>query len=116
MLAALEVFIIPFLENLYRTSGYFGVAFAMAIESACIPLPSELIMPMAGWMASRGEFNIFIAAAAGAIGNLLGSILAYWVGAIGGRPFLERYGKYILITSHDLDVADHWFQRYGEAT
>jgi membrane protein DedA with SNARE-associated domain len=116
MLAALEVVIIPFLENLYRTMGYAGVALAMAIESACIPLPSELIMPMAGWMVSRGEFSLLPVALVGAIGNLLGSILAYWVGAIGGRPFLMRYGKYFLISEHDIEVADRWFMKYGEAT
>ena len=116
MLAALEQYVIPFLENLYRSMGYLGIGLAMAIESACIPLPSELIMPMAGWMASRGEFDLFAAGLVGAVGNLVGSCIAYWVGVVGGRPFLDRYGRYLLITQHDLELADRWFARHGEAT
>jgi len=88
----------------------------MAIESACIPLPSEIIMPLAGWMligAGRWEF-IFVAGLFGAIGNVLGSAISYWVGAHGGRPFLLRYGKYLLITEHEIDNADKWFARYGD--
>ena len=114
MLSALEGLVIPFLENLYRTMGYGGVCLAMAIESANIPLPSELIMPMAGWMVSRGEFDLFLVALVGAIGNLLGSIASYWLGALGGRPFLQRYGRYLLISPHDLETGDRWFARYGE--
>lgn len=116
MLAALEGLIIPFLENLYRSMGYFGIGFAMFIESANIPLPSELIMPMAGWMVSKGEFNLFVVALVGALGNLAGSMVSYWLGAIGGRPFLLRYGRYFLISPHDIEIADHWFMKYGEAT
>jgi membrane protein DedA with SNARE-associated domain len=89
----------------------------MAIESACIPLPSELIMPLAGWMLVKdrglGEEWLFLAAFAGAVGNTLGSLIAYYAGAWGGRPFFERYGRYVLISRHDLDVADRWFARYG---
>ena len=91
----------------------------MALESACIPIPSEAIMPFAGKLIvtdpARG-FNIHMLAFMGALGNLLGSIVAYWVGAIGGRPFLEKYGKYVLISHHDMDLADRFFQRYGEWT
>ncbi|MCL4459015.1 MAG: DedA family protein [Chloroflexi bacterium] len=94
--------------------GYLGVLVAMAIESACIPLPSELILPMAGWMVFRGQFDLWLAAIAGTLGCTIGSALAYWVGALGGRPLLLAYGKYILITPHDLQTADRWFARYGD--
>lgn len=115
VLAALEQFIIPFLEGLYTQIGYLGVAIAMAVESACIPLPSEIIMPMAGWMVHRGVFDLWLVAVAGTLGNTTGSMLAYWVGRQGGRPLIERYGRYVLISAHDLEVADRWFGKYGEA-
>lgn len=114
MTAAIEHLVLPFLESLYASMGYVGVAIAMAIESACIPLPSELILPMAGWMVSRGVFDFWLAVIAGTIGNTAGSILAYAVGAYGGRPLLERYGKYVLISRHDMEIADRWFAKYGE--
>jgi len=89
----------------------------MAIESACIPLPSELIMPLAGWMLikekSLSAIYTLVAGAYGALGNTIGSAIAYGVGAWGGRPFLEKYGKYILISRHDLDLADRWFNKHG---
>jgi membrane protein DedA with SNARE-associated domain len=92
----------------------------MAIESACIPLPSELIMPLAGWMLIKdkglGWEWIILAGFFGAIGNTIGSLIAYYVGARGGRPLVEKYGKYILISHHDLDLADRWFKRYGNLT
>ena len=116
MTAALERFVIPFLEQLYASMGYLGVGIAMAIESACIPLPSEIILPMAGWMVSREAMDFWLVVIAGTLGNTLGSIIAYWVGALGGRPLLERYGRYILISRHDMEVADRWFAKYGEAT
>jgi len=115
LLAALEQIIIPSIEHLYAQVGYLGVLIAMAIESACIPLPSEIIMPLAGWMVYRGVFNLWAAVIAGTAGCTLGSIFAYWVGAWGGRPVLARYGRYVLISEHDLETADHWFARYGDA-
>ena len=96
--------------------GYGGVIIAMAIESCCIPLPSELIMPLAGFYAFQGRLNLYGAALAGAIGCVIGSAVAYWIGAKGGRPLLLRYGRYVLISEHDADRADHFFARYGEAT
>jgi len=114
LLEALEHFVIPFLESLYAQMGYAGVALAMAIESACIPLPSEIIMPMAGWMVFRGVFDLWLVAIAATIGNTAGSTLAYWVGALGGRPIIKKYGRYFLISEHDLDIADRWFAKYGE--
>jgi membrane protein DedA with SNARE-associated domain len=100
--------------------GYPGVLLLMALESACIPIPSEAIMPFAGAQVSApmGIFhpNIHVLAIIGALGNLLGSIAAYWVGSIGGRPFLEKYGKFVLIRNRDLDKSDAFFQKYGEIT
>jgi len=111
----LEANLITLFEQLYRTVGYGGVVVAMAIESACIPLPSEIILPMAGWMVSRQVFTLWGATIAGVVGCVIGSSVAYWVGALGGRPLLDRYGRYVLISRRDLDVADRWFARYGQA-
>lgn len=86
----------------------------MGIESACIPLPSEIIMPFSGYLVYTGRFALWAVAVAGAIGCVLGSLVAYWVGMTGGRPLIERYGRYVLISHHDLDLADRWFARYGE--
>jgi membrane protein DedA with SNARE-associated domain len=94
--------------------GYTGVVLLMAIESACIPLPSEIIMPFSGYLVSVGQMNLWGVAIAGAIGCVLGSLVAYWVGMYGGRPLIEKYGKYILLSRHDLDLADRWFAKYGE--
>src|ERR1700755_2201422 len=94
--------------------GYFGVVLLMAIESACIPLPSEIIMPFSGYLVYTGRFNLWAVGVAGAVGCVVGSLLAYWVGMRGGRPLIEKYGRYILISHHDLDIADRWFARYGE--
>ena len=96
--------------------GYGGIVLLMAIESACIPLPSEIIMPFSGYLVSTGQMNLWLVALAGAIGCVLGSIVAYYAGAWGGRPFIEKYGKYILISHHDLNLADRWFQRHGDIT
>ncbi len=96
--------------------GYGGVVLLMAIESACIPLPSEIIMPFSGYLVSTGEMNLWLVGLAGAVGCVLGSIVAYYAGAWGGRPFIVKYGKYILISHHDLDLADRWFQRHGDIT
>ena len=124
MLEAIEVIVIPFIDALYSRFGYVGVAIAMTIESAAIPLPSELILPFAGWSVSRGlmepltgsTWTYWGAVIAGVVGNTAGSLLSYAVGAYGGRPLVERYGKYVLISAHDIELADRWFARYGEAT
>jgi membrane protein DedA with SNARE-associated domain len=109
IIAVLAGFIIAVISML----GYAGVALMMAIESACIPLPSEIIMPFSGYLVSRGEFTLIGVSLAGAIGCVLGSILAYWIGIWGGRPFIQKYGKYFLVTEHDLDIADNFFNKYG---
>jgi membrane protein DedA with SNARE-associated domain len=95
--------------------GYTGILITMAIESACIPLPSEIIMPFSGYLVSTGQFSMFGVTMAGAMGNVLGSLVAYYVGVWGGRPFVERYGPYVLVSSRDLEMADRWFLKYGEA-
>jgi membrane protein DedA with SNARE-associated domain len=109
-----------FLESFYHSVGWLGVVVMMSIESACIPLPSEVIMPLAGDYLIRqqnaGLVGILEAGLFGAIGCTIGSIIAYWVGALGGRPIVEKYGKYILINKHHLHTADRWFEKYGEAT
>ena len=97
------------------TLGYGGIVLLMAIESACIPLPSEIIMPFSGYLVSRGEMNLWLVGIAGAVGCVVGSIVAYYIGMYGGRPFIEKYGRYILLSRHDLDLADRWFSKYGEA-
>jgi membrane protein DedA with SNARE-associated domain len=124
LIEAVDQFVLPFIDSLYGRFGYAGVLIAMAIESAAIPLPSELILPFAGWSVSRGivepltgtQWTYWGAVIAGVIGNTVGSLASYAVGALGGRPLLERYGKYVLISSHDLDVADRWFARWGDLT
>ena len=93
--------------------GYIGIALLMAIESACIPLPSEIIMPFAGYLVSTGQVDLYLAATAGAIGCNLGSIVAYEVGKRGGRPMAERWGRYLLIGADELDKADRFFDRWG---
>lgn len=94
--------------------GYGGIVLLMAIESACIPLPSEIIMPFSGYLVSQGQMTLWGVALAGALGCVLGSIPAYYLGQYGGRPLIERYGKYVLISARDLDMADRAFLRYGE--
>jgi membrane protein DedA with SNARE-associated domain len=96
--------------------GYLGVIMMMAIESANIPLPSEAIMPTAGLLVQQGKMNIHLAAFAGAIGCLLGSIPSYFLGMLGGRPFLEKYGRYLLLRKQDMEIADGWVNKYGDIT
>ena len=99
--------------NIISSLGYWGVFIAMTLESACIPIPSEAIMPFAGFVVSEGKMTLWGITIVGALGNLVGSIIAYYVGLKGGRPLLEKYGKYILISHNSLDRADRWFERYG---
>ena len=96
--------------------GYPGIFLLMALESACIPIPSEFIMPFSGFLVATGEMNFWLAVLMGSFGNLAGSWLAWWVGHKGGRPLVEKYGKYILLSHHDLDAADRYFNKYGQNT
>ena len=125
VLAFIDTIVIPFLNSLYGAVGYLGVTIAMAIESAMIPLPSELILPYAGFLVSDTSqpepltgmpWNFWIVVVVATIGNTLGSLIAYAIGAYGGRPFLERYGKYLLIRPHEIEIADDFFARHGSAT
>jgi len=112
----LEAILAPigaWVADVIRSMSYAGIALLMAIESACIPLPSELIMPFSGYLVSTGDFDLHSASIAGAVGCAIGSAVAYWVGVWGGRPFLERYGRYVLIRRKDLDMADRFFERWG---
>jgi membrane protein DedA with SNARE-associated domain len=121
----IDTLVIPFLQNLYGTVGYAGVFVAMTLESAMIPLPSELILPFAGFLVSDPSrlepvtgrpWEFWTAALVGTAGNTTGSLIGYAIGRYGGRPFLERYGRFLLIRTHDLDVADQWFARWGAPT
>lgn len=112
LLAALAGFVTGTIGSL----GYGGVVLFMAIESACIPLPSEVIMPFAGYLVSKGELSLWGVTLAGAVGCVLGSLVAYAVGAWGGRPLAQKYGRYLLISHQDLALADRWFERHGEIT
>src|SRR5437763_6381846 len=103
-----------FIVATISTLGYAGIVLLMAIESASIPLPSEIIMPFSGYLVYTGRFNIWLVSIAGAFGCVVGSLAAYWVGMYGGRPLIEKYGRYVLISHHDLDLADRWFARFGE--
>src|SRR5512133_835568 len=102
-----------FTTGVISAMGYGGVVLLMAIESACIPLPSEIIMPFAGYLVYRGQFTLQGAALAGALGCVAGSIPAYYLGQYGGRPLIERYGRYVLLSHHELDLADRIFKRWG---
>ena len=88
----------------------------MAIESACIPLPSEVIMPFSGYLVYTGQFKLWLVALMGAIGCNVGSAIAYEIGYYGGRPLVERYGSYVLLSQRELDWTDHFFARFGDAT
>jgi membrane protein DedA with SNARE-associated domain len=105
-----------FIKNTIDTMGYPGIVLLSAIESANIPLPSEIILPFSGFLVSMGRFSLWLVALAGAVGNVLGSVFSYYLGMYGGRPLIERFGKYVLMSKRDLDMADRWFARWGEAT
>jgi membrane protein DedA with SNARE-associated domain len=125
VLAFVDQIVIPFLASLYGAVGYLGVTAAMAIETAMIPLPSELVLPFAGFLVSdplqvepltRGPWSFWLVVLAATVGNTLGSLIAYGIGAWGGRPFLERWGRYLLIRPHELELAERFFERWGAPT
>ena len=98
---------------LIQATGYSGVVILMALQSACIPLPSEVIMPLAGLVLAHSQLDLMVLATLASLASNLGSIPAYWVGAKGGRPMVERYGSYLLLSRHDLDRVDGFFTRFG---
>lgn len=112
-------YIVPFLQELFNTIGWPGVVVIMALESANIPIPSEMTMPLAGWLlidkSQTGLIEAFLIGGFwGSLGCLIGSVASYWLGYWGGRPLVERYGKYILVSKRDLENFDRWFQRWGQ--
>ncbi len=102
--------------GLINSLGHWGVFIGMVLESACIPLPSEVIMLFGGFLAAQGTLNFWGVVLAGVLGNVAGSVVAFWIGANKGRYFLKKYGKYILFNHEHLDKADRWFSKYGEWT
>src|SRR5215467_10089239 len=116
MIAKIITILSGFIVATISALGYSGIVLLMAIESACIPLPSEIIMPFSGYLVSTGELNLWGVAVAGAVGCVLGSLVAYYVGLFGGRPLVLRYGRYLLVSHHDLELADRWFARHGDIT
>ncbi|MGN6271250.1 MAG: DedA family protein [Sphingomonas sp.] len=102
-----------FIVGVISATGYLGIVLMMAIESACIPLPSEVIMPFSGYLVSTGRFDLLLVATAGAIGCNLGSVFGYELGKRGGRPAIERWGRFVLIGPGELDAADRFFARFG---
>ena len=113
MLHNLPAAIAGFVIATISAGGYLGIVALMAIESACIPLPSEIIMPFSGYLVSTGRFDLILAATAGAIGCNVGSTVAYFVGRHGGRPLVERWGAYIFMSRRELEAADRFFARFG---
>ncbi len=105
--------IIATLVALIASGGYFSVVLLMAIQSACIPIPSEVIMPLAGYALCHSQMQLILLATVASLASNIGSIPAYWVGAKGGRPMVERYGSYLLLSRHDLDRVDSFFVRFG---
>ena len=108
LIAALVAFI--------ASSGYAGVALLMAIQSACVPIPSEVIMPFAGFVLATTQTKLILLATIASLASNIGSIPAYWVGARGGRPMVERFGGYVLLSRRDLDLVEHFFNKYGSIT
>ena len=103
------------MEQWITDYGYIAIFLLMLAESACIPFPSEVTMLVGGWYVADGNLDFFWVGAAGVLGNLVGSWLAYWLGSSQGRELLDRYGKYVLIRSHDIDKAEVWWDKYGDA-
>jgi membrane protein DedA with SNARE-associated domain len=114
MIARIIEILSGFIVGTISLLGYSGIVLLMAIESACIPLPSEVIMPFSGYLVSTGQMNLWAVSIAGAVGCVLGSLVAYWVGSYGGRPLIEKYGRFVLVSRHDIDMADRWFASHGE--
>ena len=118
IIETIEILFLGIITQVYGAIGWPGVVFLMAIESAAIPFPSELIMPLAGWLLIQAKGGsvwwVLLAGFYGGMGNLLGSWVAYWISMKGGRPLLLKYGKYVLMSKDEVDKAEIWFNKYGE--
>lgn len=114
MLDSILAGLINWIEGVISAMGPLGISLLMAIESCNIPLPSEAVLPFAGYLVSKGVMNFHLAAFAGAFGCVIGSIPSYYIGFFGGRKFVEKYGKYFLVSKKDLDEADKWVDKYGD--
>ena len=106
-------FVFEFVTRVINVGGYAGIIALITCNSCGIPIPSEIIMPFSGYLVYLGRFNLFLAATAGAVGCNIGSAIAYWIGARGGRPLVERYGKWVLMSQHDLGLMSGFFDKYG---
>jgi membrane protein DedA with SNARE-associated domain len=115
---AIETFILETVTWVYTTMGWPGVILLMAIESVAFPLPSELVMPLAGWLLVQAKggsvWGVMMAGFYGSVGSLLGAWMVYWVSLKGGRPLLDRYGKYVLLTQEEIERSEAWFDKHGE--
>ncbi|MFH1235646.1 MAG: DedA family protein [Parcubacteria group bacterium] len=108
--------LIQLFTTIIEKSGYLGVGFLMTLESMVAPVPSEAVMPFAGFLWFEGKMSLWLIVIASTAGSIIGSLLSYWVGAYGGRPFIKRFGRYLLLNEHDLEVTEGFFNRYGEKT
>ncbi|HET6457977.1 MAG TPA: DedA family protein [Nitrosopumilaceae archaeon] len=115
-MVALEILnnLIDFIISTISGSGYIGIFLLMIAESALIPIPSEVIMPFSGYLVSSGKFNVVYVVIAGSIGNLVGSLVAYYIGFRLGREFILRYGKYVLLRKSHLELTESYFKKYGD--
>jgi membrane protein DedA with SNARE-associated domain len=104
------------IQGIVRDVGYPGVFVLITLESTLVPIPSELVMPFAGFMASQGEFSLPVILVINSVGALLGSAISYWIGVAGGKPFLVKYGKYFLVRQHDIVRTEAFFAKHGKAT
>ena len=108
--------ILEFITQLISSWGYAGIFVTMTLESALIPIPSEVVIPFAGFLAYMGEMNIWLIVLVSSLANLTGSIIIYFVGMYLGRGFIERYGKYVLLNMGHLRMVENWFEKYGSLT
>jgi membrane protein DedA with SNARE-associated domain len=109
-------FLVQFVTHVIDVGGYAGIAGLLAMNSAGIPIPSEVILPFSGYLVYLGRFNLYLVVAAGTVGCNIGSAIAYWIGAKGGRPLVARYGKWVLMSQHDVDRMSQFFAKYGAIT
>ena len=115
MINAVVTWLSALVMRTIESSGYLGVTVLIVLESANIPIPSEIIMPFSGFLVTRGIFVLWLLIVVGALGNLVGSLLSYYLGVYGGRKFLEKYGRFIFIHKRDIELADKLFARWGSS-